>query len=531
MKKAIVSPKKKGIKRFSHLSFAAFIMLTVPSVADGYDVKTKMVKAETQTPFMKVESKESQKLQDGVTFSRLTYGKTTGEDDAYLVNVDFLPSNTEATNLKDKLASQGYHPFIQTINERAQDDPERKPLGYLVRIGPYQEETQATNLQKELVSKGFSDSRVVFTGEDGEATTGPWAVNVLEINPKTFKGHISPVLSNDEIPGKEKLTSMSKRMNAIGGINGGYFVMGPNDGTEGDLAGISMVDGQLVSEAVNGRTSLLLNKKNHASISNVKTKLSVQSSDGGKQEIDGLNRVPGLIRGCGGIGDKETNQPKHDFTCTDASELIQYTSNFGKNTPSGEGAEAVVNNKGIVTEVREERGGLIPEGSTVLAGTGESARWIQEHLQDGEKVKIKKKVFAGNRTIPSQEGTGIINGGPRLLKDGKIDIPAAAEGFQQPDNPEFFYQFGLRRHPRTVAGIKEDGTILFVTIDGGKPGYSVGATFKESAQLLKSLGAVDAVNLDGGGSTTMAVNQKLINHPTDAAGERPVGDAILLLPQ
>jgi exopolysaccharide biosynthesis protein len=356
-------------------------------------------------------------------------------------------------------------------------------------------------------------------------------VNVIEINPKSFNGKISPTLSNNHIRGKETVTSMTKRNNAIAGINGGYFVMGPKDGTEGDLAGISMVDGKLTSEAVNGRTSLIIDEKNQASISSLNTKISIHSSDGGKREIDGLNRVPGLIRGCGGVGDQETNQPKHDFTCTDSSELIQYTSLFGTETPSGDGTEAVINSQGMVTEIKETRGGTIPDGSTVLAGTTDAARWIQDHLQKGEKVNISNKMFAEKHSISAEKGMGIINGGPQLLKNGKINIPATAEGFHQTDNPEFFYQFGQRRHPRTVAGIKADGSLLLVTIDGRKPGYSVGANFKESAQLLKSLGAVDALNLDGGGSTTMTIKEKMVTTPSDATGERPVGDGILLLPQ
>ncbi|WNB93860.1 phosphodiester glycosidase family protein [Bacillus sp. NEB1478] len=531
MKKPLFQPKKKKVKKTSLLTLTALMALTVLPYSDGYVSKMKTVEAENQqSPFMNIENKDSQQIQEGVTYSRIVYGKASQED-AYMVNVDFLTTKEEAIKLKEKLTSQGYHSFVQTLNERAQDDPEQGPLGYIVRTGPYQEESQAKVLKEELVSKGYSDSKVIFTGEDGDSTTGPWVANVIEINPKIFKGKVASTLSNNRIPGKETVTNMSKSNNAIAGINGGYFVMGPKDGTEGDLAGVSMVDGKLASESVNGRTSLILDEKNQASISTVNTKLSIQSSDGSKREVDGLNRVPGLIRGCGGVGDQETNQPKHDFTCTDSSEMIQYTSLFGTETPSGDGTEAVINSQGMVTEIRETRGGTIPDGSSVLAGTNDTASWMQEHLHEGEKVNISNMVFAGKRTISSDKRMEIINGGPRLLKDGKIDIPSTAEGFHQPDNPEFFYQFGQRRHPRTVAGIKGDGSILLVTIDGRKPGYSVGANFKESAQLLKSLGAVNAVNLDGGGSTTMTVNDRMVSTPSDTTGERPVGDAILLMPQ
>ncbi|WP_144541120.1 phosphodiester glycosidase family protein [Cytobacillus oceanisediminis] len=56
-------------------------------------------------------------------------------------------------------------------------------------------------------------------------------------------------------------------------------------------------------------------------------------------------------------------------------------------------------------------------------------------------------------------------------------------------------RFGERRNPRTLAGVKADGTLLFVTIDGRAPGLSVGANFEESARIMKSLGAVDASTL------------------------------------
>jgi exopolysaccharide biosynthesis protein len=117
-----------------------------------------------------------------------------------------------------------------------------------------------------------------------------------------------------------------------------------------------------------------------------------------------------------------------------------------------------------------------------------------------------------------------------LLQGGKVRITAFAEGFHWTDSPEFYYRFGDRRNPRTLLGVKGNGNILLVTVDGHHPDYSVGASFEESAKIMKSLGAADAVNLDGGGSTTMTLESQLVTHPTDATGERPVGDAILVMP-
>ena len=75
-----------------------------------------------------------------------------------------------------------------------------------------------------------------------------------------------------------------------------------------------------------------------------------------------------------------------------------------------------------------------------------------------------------------------------------------------------------------------DGKLLLVAVDGRQPGHSVGASFEESAAIMKALGAVEAVNLDGGGSTGVTLGEELLTRPSDATGERPIGDAIVLLP-
>jgi hypothetical protein len=97
--------------------------------------------------------------------------------------------------------------------------------------------------------------------------------------------------------------------------------------------------------------------------------------------------------------------------------------------------------------------------------------------------------------------------------------------------------FAPVRHPRTIVGVASRGRrILLITIDGRQPGYSVGTTLRESARLVLSLGATDAINLDGGGSTTMVVARtgpdttrfEVVNRTSDAQGERPVGNALVV---
>ena len=84
--------------------------------------------------------------------------------------------------------------------------------------------------------------------------------------------------------------------------------------------------------------------------------------------------------------------------------------------------------------------------------------------------------------------------------------------------------------PRTAVGQLPDGRDVLVTVDGRQPGYSVGMTPMEFAQFLVSLGVTEAANLDGGGSTTLAVGGLLVNRPSDLAGQRAVGTALVVVP-
>jgi hypothetical protein len=467
----------------------------------------------------------------GVTYTRIERGFATARD-FYTVDVAFTATRAEARALRRRLRDAGYAARIERVRRRASDDPRPGPLGYLVRVGAFAGDPEAESLAEELVAAGFPDADAVFTGEDGRRTTGPWVLYVLEIDPAEYGGSIVPALATDVIPGREPLTTLAGRSGALAALNGGYFVISDADGTEGDLAGVSVVDGRLVSEAVNGRTSLVLPDRTgeRAFIDALTTRDVAVAGDGARRELDGLNRAPGLIRSCGGTGgDQPTERPKHDFTCTDASELIRFDPVFGAATPPGDGAEAVLDSGGLVTELRAGRGGPIPPGGAVLAGTGDGADWLRAHAQLGSRVSTRIRLAGERGPLALGPRAGVVNGGPRLLRNGRREIPAYTEGFVWPDDPAFFYHFGVRRNPRTLAGVTADGRVLLVAIDGRRPGFSVGASFVESAGVLRALGAVDGVNLDGGGSTTFTLGSALVNRPSDDTGERPIGDALLLL--
>jgi exopolysaccharide biosynthesis protein len=117
----------------------------------------------------------------------------------------------------------------------------------------------------------------------------------------------------------------------------------------------------------------------------------------------------------------------------------------------------------------------------------------------------------------------IVGGGPQLIKENRTAITFEAEGIA----PGFVSD----RHPRTAIARLTDGRVLLATVDGRRPGVSAGMSLTELAYLLLEFGASESINLDGGGSSTMVINGKVVNIPSDQAGERPVSDALLVMPR
>jgi Phosphodiester glycosidase len=180
--------------------------------------------------------------------------------------------------------------------------------------------------------------------------------------------------------------------------------------------------------------------------------------------------------------------------------------------------------------VRPPGSGRVPRDAVLLTGTGDAARFLRDVALPRSPAKITMDVGAGSRSVNLGATTLVVGGGPRLLRAGRVAVAAVAEGFRPPQAPFFFRSFVAGRQPRTLAGVRPDGTLLLVTVDGRLPGWSVGMTLPEAARLMRSLGARDALNLDGGGSTGMVVRGEVVNRPSDRSGERAVSDGIFVLP-
>ena len=108
-----------------------------------------------------------------------------------------------------------------------------------------------------------------------------------------------------------------------------------------------------------------------------------------------------------------------------------------------------------------------------------------------------------------------VGGGPVLVQNGQIKITNEEE-------LKFTGKAINDKHPRTSMGYTSDGHLIIMVIQGRFPGIAEGATLEQEAKLLIDLGCVEALNLDGGGSSCMLVNGKETIKPGDKAGERPV---------
>jgi len=478
------------------------------------------------------EQEDVTTLAPGVTLTHIVRGQVNWQD-GYAVDVPFNTDQTSVQASSAALAAAGFSPEI--INIQPPQDARPGFFGAVVRLGVFATQALANEMVQSLAKKDFKNITTVYTGYNGFATTtGPWVVNVVDLDPSIFHGSITPVRS--AFPeGRETTSSIAQRTGAVVAINGGYFVIGTADGTPGAPVGLSAIGGNLYHEATKGRSSLGFLPGGQSYIDKYQSAIYATDGAGSIEQVFGLNRRLGIQRDCGGPAEElPSNQPRQDFNCTLTDDLVLFTPPFGPTTDSGPATmEVVLDAHNRVISVTNGGNAAIPADGSVLAALGRKATWLSKYAKQGSSLSVLRGVFTNfGLYLPPESKFNVVNGGPRLVQNGKISIDAVSEGFAfaLPGNSNEYYGFGLSRNPRTLAGRTKTGHLLLVIIDGRQPGYSVGASFDESALLMKSLGSEQATNLDGGGSTTIVVNGKLFNQPSDTTGERPVGEAIIIRP-
>jgi hypothetical protein len=172
--------------------------------------------------------------------------------------------------------------------------------------------------------------------------------------------------------------------------------------------------------------------------------------------------------------------------------------------------------------VATSSGSTIPDDGAVLAAYGSGLRADEvKAMAEGDTVKV---LLATLPHLPhGSTPLMLIGGWPRILRDGAI---IAGESATQEGT---LSRNAEARHPRTAVGFSRDSsTLILLTVDG-RSENSGGMTLVELAGVMRELGAWQALNFDGGGSTTMVIDGAVVNHPSDKEGEREVGNALLIV--
>ena len=384
---------------------------------------------------------------------------------------------------------------------------------------PLDQSEDPVSIQKsQFIAPGVEHLQITRGFKSDKEMTGPWFINMLRID--LSKARLRLVHAMDEAVGLETVSSMAARHGALAAVNSGYF---RTTGTyRGDSVGIEVLDGKILSESNNARAALGLIERNGIQeliFGHVKFdgQLVVASEWHGRlaRENTRKMRVPQTTHVINGL-----NRPRSD------NELVVFTPEFHRTTlTEPKGLELIVRH-GRVVELRDLKGSsVIPADGFVISTAGTARDWALKNLRmgDGVRLNLNLSPVETDQVDLWKRATSIIGGGPQLIKDGRVEITNAAE--------KILPSFVSDGHPRTAIARLKSGQILLVTVDGRQPGESIGMSLTMLADLLIEFGAVEAINLDGGGSTAMVIRNKLVNKPSDATGERPVSDAILVYPR
>lgn len=319
----------------------------------------------------------------------------------------------------------------------------------------------------------------IWARSDGKR---PMSAHILEVD--LSKGlALKPVLSNGVVAGLETLSAMSLRENALAAVNASYFAL------NGEIIGLLKLGGEIISTSVIPRTAVGIMPGGQPVIDQVEYEGAVILPDERKVAINGVNRARGT------------------------DELILFTGYYGAATGSNDyGAEYLVGQDGTVMAVSPGSSQL-EAGCYVLSAHGEAARALAE-LKPGDRIRLQQ-------TLGPQWDKAVhaLGAGPMLVKDGNVFLTTKIE--------EFGNDVAGGRAPRTALGLTRDGRVLLAVIDG-RQFSSAGMSLLELALFMQELGAVNAMNLDGGGSSEIVIGDRVFNRPSDGR-ERRVGTALAVV--
>ncbi|TCC26660.1 phosphodiester glycosidase family protein [Kribbella speibonae] len=370
----------------------------------------------------------------------------------------------------------------------------------------------------QTLARGVTLTRIVRGTDPAPAdqinTTprGPWVVNVLTIDPRTANGHLKATYGPD-LARVEKTSDLVKSSGALAGVNASFFTFTANPQYPGDPVGLGLFDGKLLSEPLADPTeaNLVIDaKSNRVVTGHLRWTGAVRNRfTGAELPLEFLNHPPVIPAACATLPDQTA--------CTVPGDVVRFTPEFAASTPAGAGVEVVLDRRGCVVRTSTTRGTALSPSQTSLQATGQDTVALLALAKGCLRTDLAVSDETG-RKVPLRSGLYGVTGRYQLTKNGEIVVPDGTGSF-------------FDRNPRTIAGTTRGGKIVLATIDGRQT-TSVGTTMDETAAVAKALGLSDAINLDGGGSTAMALGDgTVVNHPSSTGGaERAVGDAVVFVP-
>lgn len=338
-------------------------------------------------------------------------------------------------------------------------------------------------------------------------------INILEIDPNDDRIKIKPVLSHNCLYGFEFLSEMVERHKAYAGVNGGFFY------EYGDPSGMVVIDGEIIT-ASTGKFPVFTINEGRAELKELETKLWLKLKNpetDPKADIKTDSKIDTKINVK--IELDEINTPGK------VGKWILFTRKFGITNRVDKRNISIVIEDNVISSIEEFNGEKeIPKNGMLITFINPIEGEYNESI-----MKYMKKIFDD---IPFKVGDEVefvyepdlepdgqaYECGSWIIKDGKIVI----------NESDPWIGVLTNRDPRTVIGIKNEGEVASITVDGRQPGYSFGFTGQELGEFLLEYGVKYAAMLDGGASTEMIVDNKIVNRPSFKGTERPLAGAIII---
>lgn len=344
---------------------------------------------------------------------------------------------------------------------------------------------------------------------------GPWQIHILEIDLTQPDLEIGCGRALDKLFGREQTSSIARRLsdtrrNVVAAMNSDFFSL-----KTGEIENNNIIEGEFVK-------GTKLTGSPFDTFDNIHSQFGI--SQGKKPLIDRF--------AFGGTIVWNTGQRSDIFGVNDvpnAQTMVLFNKYYGLSTPTDTLKmmiqELPLSDLGtrfdtlfaVVTGTVHAGGTPLSKGSLVLSGYDLPSGNLISQAKRGDTLKI----WLGLRPNRGPVRT-LVGGWPRIVLDGRNIAFSAdyAEGS--------FPRFSAGRHPRSGVGFSRDSTkVFFIAVDG-RTQTSVGMSLVEFADLMIASGVHQGLNLDGGGSTTLVVEGKILNTPSDPTGERPVGNCLLL---